>query len=218
MEALVLGSFLNPKYSDLTIFCDGEDFPAHRNIVCPQSKYFEAACDGRFKEGDGKIRLDGHNPTLVKKTLEFLYTGDYTYEDPLNDSLSKAEIELFSQNEAESMANLRTGEAYFHAQMYAQGDYFQIDALKSKAKQRFEDSFMMDPFDGDSFTSAVIEVYTSTAENDRGLRDPLVQLTINKLYVLRASRNLILDDNLVEREMGEAATSSNAEFCSHSNW
>ncbi|RHZ62446.1 putative plasma membrane protein Pth11-like [Aspergillus thermomutatus] len=77
------------------------------------------------------------------------------------------------RNEAvTSIANPRTGEAYFHAQMYAQGDYFQISALKCKAKQYFEESFMTYP-DRDSFTSAVIEVYISTAENDRGLRDIL---------------------------------------------
>jgi hypothetical protein len=69
--------------------------------------YFEIACDGRFKvfthsfytyvgyctptttvtdwifdrqEGNGEIRLNDRDPMLVRKMLEFLYTGDYTYE------------------------------------------------------------------------------------------------------------------------------------------
>lgn len=164
------------------------------------------------QEGNEQIRLDGQDPTLVRKTLEFLYTGNYTYkgtpEDPETESTSEAETEVSSENETEtSLAHPRTGEAYFHAQMYAQGAYFQIDALKSKAKQRFEESFMIDPFDRDGFTSAVIEVYSSTEENDRGLRDLLVRLTTYKLYTLRDRRPVlrgnplrpILDENLLER-------------------
>ncbi|RHZ66426.1 hypothetical protein CDV55_107178 [Aspergillus turcosus] len=197
METLLLSNFLNPKYSDKTIKCDDEVFPAHRNIICPQSKYFEVACDGRFKEGDEPIRLDGQDPTLVKKTLEFLYTGNYTYEGPPKDPETEP-TELLSENEAEtSMATPQTGDAYFHAQMYARGVYFQIDALKSKAKQCFKESFMTDP-DRDSFRSAVLEVYDSTVESDRGLRDLVVQLTTDNLSLLRAKVNPVLDDNLLE--------------------
>ncbi|RLL97477.1 hypothetical protein CFD26_106509 [Aspergillus turcosus] len=197
METLLLSNFLNPKYSDMTIKCDDEVFPAHRNIICPQSKYFEVACDGRFKKGDEPIRLDGQDPTLVKKTLEFLYTGNYTYEGPPKDPETEP-TELLSENEAEtSMATPQTGDAYFHAQMYARGVYFQIDALKSKAKQCFKESFMTDP-DRDSFRSAVLEVYDSTVESDRGLRDLVVQLTTDNLSLLRAKVNPVLDDNLLE--------------------
>ncbi|GFF40887.1 hypothetical protein IFM46972_06363, partial [Aspergillus udagawae] len=194
-------SFLNPKYSDLTIICDDEDFPAHRNIICPQSKYFAVACDGRFKEGDGQIRLDGRDPTLVKKVLEFLYTGSYTYEPqeyPEMEPLLEGEIEHFVEVDGQtSMATPRTGKAYFHAQMYAQGDYFQIDALKCKAKDYFKESFVRYPT-RESFTSAVIEVYSSTAENDRGLRDLVVQLTTSNLECLRRAEDPTLDSKLLD--------------------
>ncbi|MCT4574108.1 BTB/POZ domain-containing protein, partial [Bacillus thuringiensis] len=33
--------FLNDKYSDMTITCCGEEFKAHRVIVCSQSKFFD---------------------------------------------------------------------------------------------------------------------------------------------------------------------------------
>jgi hypothetical protein len=78
---------------------------------------------------------------IVRKTLEFLYTGDYTYEalstakrdmnseniatDLDTDVQPEAGTEVFSESHEEaSTENLRTGQAYFHAQMYAQGDYF----------------------------------------------------------------------------------------------
>jgi hypothetical protein len=79
MQGLLSGLFLSPKYSDLTIVCGAESFAAHRNIVCPRSAYFARACDGSFKEAlSREIKLPDREPVLVKKTLEFLYTGDYT--------------------------------------------------------------------------------------------------------------------------------------------
>ncbi|KAF7169365.1 hypothetical protein CNMCM5623_002128 [Aspergillus felis] len=215
MKELVLSQFLNPKYSDLSIMCGDEVFPAHRNIVCPQSTYFEIACDGRFKEGNGEIRLDDRDPMLIRKMLEFLYIGDYTYEamgdfdaendsgdlpqtDLVTDLQADAGTEVFSHSEANtSSANPRTGQAFFHAQMYAQGAYFQIDGLKTRAKEYFEKSFMKFP-DRESFTSAVLEVYDSTGGDDRELRDLVIQMTTDNLLLLRAGENPILDRTLLE--------------------
>lgn len=44
--------FNSPKYSDLTVFCGGDKYLVHRAIVCPRSKFFDAACDGAFKVSD----------------------------------------------------------------------------------------------------------------------------------------------------------------------
>lgn len=41
--------FLDDKYADLTIRCDGQDFRVHRAILCPQSPFFDRACHGGFK-------------------------------------------------------------------------------------------------------------------------------------------------------------------------
>ena len=43
--------FLSPKYSDMLITCKGNEFKAHRAIVCPQSSFFDAALSGGFKVG-----------------------------------------------------------------------------------------------------------------------------------------------------------------------
>ncbi|GIK02037.1 hypothetical protein Aspvir_006080 [Aspergillus viridinutans] len=215
MKELVLSHFLNPKYSDLSIMCGDEVFPAHQNIVCPQSTYFEIACDGGFKEGNGEIQLDDRDPMLVWKVLEFLYTGDFTYEasgdfnaenvsedlpqtDLATDLQEDAGTEVISHSEGNtSSANPRTGQAFFHAQMYAQGAYFQINGLKIRAKEYFEKSFKEFP-DRESFTSAVLEVYGSTGGYDRGLRDLVVQMATDNLVLLRASENPILDGVLLE--------------------
>ncbi|KAH1393365.1 hypothetical protein V6000_004593 [Aspergillus fumigatus] len=209
MKELVLRHYLNPKYSDLTIICNGEVFPAHRNIVCPQSMYFENACDGRFKESNGEVILEDRDPILVRKMLEFLYTGDYTFEAPnakgsfesenTSGEVSHTDLDQdlqVSQGETSS-AHPRTDQAFFHAQMYAQGAYFQIEGLKMKAKEYFRESFMRFT-DRESYTSAVLEVYGSTEDHDRGLRDLVVQMTTDNLLLLRANNNPILDGTFLE--------------------
>lgn len=37
------------QYSDLTITCRTREFHVHRNILCPASRFFKAACDGEFQ-------------------------------------------------------------------------------------------------------------------------------------------------------------------------
>ncbi|RDH26340.1 BTB/POZ domain protein [Aspergillus welwitschiae] len=212
-----ISQFLNPKYSDLSISCGDEVFPAHRNILCPQSKYFEVACSSRFKESNGEIILE--NCMLIKKTLEFLYTGDYTYDGtPITQAhlnlknSSECSLQTWAENNIEldadteqypnpsrktTTTNFQTCQAFFHAQMYTQGDYFQINELKKKAKDYFMKSFLEHP-DQDSFSSSIIEVYSSTGEHDRGLRDLVVQLTTDNLKILRDGDNPILCDRLLE--------------------
>lgn len=41
--------FKTGKYSDLTIECGTYRFKAHKSVVCPQSSFFEAACENGFK-------------------------------------------------------------------------------------------------------------------------------------------------------------------------
>ena len=42
-ELLIWGHF-----SDYTIHCGGNTFRVHRNIICPQSRYFNVAANGNF--------------------------------------------------------------------------------------------------------------------------------------------------------------------------
>ncbi|KAF4231148.1 hypothetical protein CNMCM8980_005372 [Aspergillus fumigatiaffinis] len=168
--------------------------------------------------GNGEIRLNDRDPILVRKMLEFLYTGDYTYEassargsfdaENISGELSHTYLdkdlqadtgtEVFRDVQGEtSSAKPRTGQAFFHARMYAQGAYFQIEGLKIRAKEYFQESFMKFP-DRESFTSAVFEVYDSTEGHDRGLRDLVVQMTTDNLLLLRANDNPILDGTFLE--------------------
>ncbi|KAL8684852.1 MAG: hypothetical protein Q9224_006099 [Gallowayella concinna] len=69
--------FKSAKYSDLTLVCGGREFQVHRAIVCAASKFFAAACDGNFREAEGKILLPDDDTEAVDRMLTYLYTSKY---------------------------------------------------------------------------------------------------------------------------------------------
>ncbi|KAL6240234.1 hypothetical protein RBB50_012871 [Rhinocladiella similis] len=77
------------KYSDLALVCQGQEFHVHRAIVCPQSKFFEAACGGDFKEAhSNRIELEDDDPATVERMITFMYTFNYNdeqHQDPESD-------------------------------------------------------------------------------------------------------------------------------------
>ncbi|EAS37374.3 BTB/POZ domain-containing protein [Coccidioides immitis RS] len=173
--------YLNPKYSDLTIICGTKTFPGHRIIVCSQSKYFSHACDGNFKEAlSREIVLKDHEPILVEPTLQYLYTGNYTVSPPFDGPAAFDDPAVATETHQSTEEFLKRHISCFHALMYLQGEYFQIDGLKVLAKGYFRASFL-GRCDMDSFPAAVEEVYRSTAKHDRGLKDLVIELMMAKL-------------------------------------
>ncbi|OJJ87968.1 BTB/POZ domain-containing protein, partial [Aspergillus glaucus CBS 516.65] len=152
--------YLNPKYSDLKIICRGETLPAHRLVVCSNSSYFARLSEGLTQE----IFLEDHGPFQLKMMLQYLYMEKYTPEPAMLAEIygkENGDISLFEYRAA------------FHAQMYGVGDYFQIPGLKTAAQRYFTSAFSF-LLNRDAFCTAVSEVYNSTLESDRGLRDIVV--------------------------------------------
>ncbi|GKZ97837.1 hypothetical protein AnigIFM59636_001428 [Aspergillus niger] len=192
--------FLSSTWSDLTIVCGDVVFPAHKCVVCPQSGYFSRACNSSFIESSGKIVIEELEPIYLEKTLQFLYKGDYTRLSDIDTSptvefghpspIPSPIVRSFPHTTLSSGAN--GGLSKFHVHMYEQGEYFQIQDLKEKAKEHFKECFLRD-LDRLFFRSTVNEVYCSTIETDRGLRDIVIETVLNDLPTLINGTSTYID-------------------------
>ncbi|KAF4994434.1 hypothetical protein FDECE_13135 [Fusarium decemcellulare] len=78
------------EFSDMTITCRGQEFKAHRAVVCPQSRFFRAALAtwapaNTGQEGTSQtIELPEDDPDILERFLEFMYTGSYSLGKDIN--------------------------------------------------------------------------------------------------------------------------------------
>lgn len=131
-----------------------------------------------------EISLEDHEPYQLKMMLQYLYMDKYIPEPAVL-------AEIYGKEDGDIC--LIEHPAAFHAQMYGVGDYFQIPGLKTAAQRYFTSAF---PYlwNDEAFCTAVSEVYSSTPESDRGLRDIVVQTVINNHRhesVLKLNRDML---------------------------
>jgi hypothetical protein len=148
-------------------------------------------------------------PTLVNKMIEYFYTLDYqvdTYITP-SDGCINTNYSGLQENEDNppfqpegrtSQSNLdgatdlpeESASVFdplsFHILMYSLADRLFIHGLKALSKQNVERELVR-RLDANSFPQAIIEIYNSTPESDRGLRDLVVKITMDHLTALRSS-------------------------------
>ncbi|OOF90629.1 hypothetical protein ASPCADRAFT_135080 [Aspergillus carbonarius ITEM 5010] len=204
---------LNPKYSDFTILCGEESFPAHKCIVCAQSGFFSGAMEGDFIEATTNTVEIQEDPTLVKQAIEYLYTLDYqvishnateqSHEHGNGLSLTSSSCHVpdgevvtstIQETRGTSGQSPDTTDAgdttpildplSFHILMYSLADRLLVTGLKALAQKKVEYE-MAQRLDAASFPQAVLEIYNSTPKSDRGLRDLAVDITLRNLSLLR---------------------------------
>ncbi|KAG7412872.1 BTB/POZ domain-containing protein 8 [Fusarium oxysporum f. sp. rapae] len=136
--------------SDVTVTCDGQVFKAHRIILSAHSKCLAKALNGSWKESsEGNIDIKDFEPNVVDAMLRFVYSFEY--------------------NNAEG-----TPPIVFDAHMYQIADKYDIAALKTESKNKFELA-IANGWATDDFPVAANLVYVSTPSEDRGLRDIVVE-------------------------------------------
>ncbi|KAI9781527.1 MAG: hypothetical protein M1839_005942 [Geoglossum umbratile] len=188
--------FQSDKYSDLTITCGNEVFKVHRAVVCPRSKFFAAACDGKFKEGiTSEIELPDDDPETVQRMLSFLYTCDYNDELHINapdklHTIAPVEDTMIISTGEDTMSITSTDSQskqqtpFFHGDwplndaplfsaihVYAIADKYDIPDLKKFAKRRFEDWAAKGIWLRKDFSAIIRAVFELTPDDKLGLRE-----------------------------------------------
>lgn len=144
--------------------------------------------------------------------MEYLYLLDYQI-----DGVRSSEVE--TPNDENTPLTFKTSDkpssvastqyydpVSFHILMYSLADRLLIHGLKSLSKMNVKKE-LSQRLDGDAFRKAVIETYNTTPEHERGLRDLIVEMTIDHLSDLRQENNsapAALQDNLFKEVPGYA--------------
>lgn len=150
--------FKDGKFSDFTILCDGKEYHVHRCFIAPQSKYFECACAGMFKEGaECKIELKEDQAAMVDRMVHYFYNFDYDDSD-------------ISHTAPKMRSSLR-----IHVQMYSLGDKYDIPGLRTLALEKFKNASSVSAGSWSVLAQATYEINKAKLpECDTSFRDLMV--------------------------------------------
>ncbi|KAI9166341.1 BTB and MATH domain-containing protein [Paramyrothecium foliicola] len=142
----------NGVFSDVVVCCEEQVFNVHRLILCSHSSYFAKQLDGKWQESsERKIPIVDFQPGVVEAMLQFMYKFEYSNSYDISTMV-------------------------FDAQVYQIADKYDIPALKAYAKDRFHTAIITG-WNMDEFGLAISTAYNSTLPQDRGLRDPCVEIS-----------------------------------------
>jgi hypothetical protein len=152
--------FEDGRFSDFTILCDGKEYHVHRCFIAPQSKYFERACAGMFKEGaERKIELKEDLTCMVDRMVYYFYNFDY-----YNGSDSSQPTEPIPWR---ALSN--------HIQMYSIADKYDVPGLRTLALEKFKTFIHASGATYRLLENATIAINKlQLPETDTALRDLLV--------------------------------------------
>ncbi|KAK6596767.1 BTB/POZ domain-containing protein [Botrytis cinerea] len=141
------------EYSDFVIKCHSRIFPVHRIVVCTQSKPIRAAADGGFMESvTGILDLEDDDPETVARMINFLYLQDY-------DDTSEPTGEGVEEGYGCLLVN---------TMVYIIGDKYDIQALKTLARKKYEAAIVTD-WNTPSFSASLELMYEELPESDTSL-------------------------------------------------
>ncbi|KAF4458120.1 Speckle-type POZ protein [Fusarium austroafricanum] len=200
--------FKTGAYSDFTITCRGKEFKVHKAIICPQSSFFKAACNGSFKEAhEGKMDLPDDDPVAVEKMLRYLYHLDVPLSigQELEKSCNLSSVDFDDRDipKLEKLGDTFVGNRLFLSwekrkpsltvpelprfplciSVYVLGDKYDIPGLKTLMHDEFKKQARYH-YKSEEFLQAVREIYTSTMDHDRVFREVVLNILTKRVNLL----------------------------------
>ncbi|WPH02750.1 Hypothetical protein R9X50_00561800 [Acrodontium crateriforme] len=146
------------QYADVTIMIGTVPIPAHRFVLCSQSRYFEDALEGKFVEGSSKtLTCPTNMEQSYMRVLQYLYTGAY---DNTSSNL------ITCEDSSELSRDLS---------VYTLADQFALDTLKKVAINKFRCKLDL-LWHNDEIFECIEEVYANTPNNKNGMRSAIISI------------------------------------------
>ena len=87
----------NEKFCDVYILVEDTKFPAHKNVLCASSDYFNSMFTSDFQESKkDEIELEGKSK-IFEELLEFAYTGEMSADIPIPDAIDMLSMAAYLQ-------------------------------------------------------------------------------------------------------------------------
>ncbi|RAQ52646.1 hypothetical protein AFGD_004752 [Aspergillus flavus] len=153
-------------FSDLKINCGVSTFNAHCCIVCPQSSVFEKV----IMDGSKEITIIDH-PFVIKKMLDYLYTGDY----------DEHELATEAQRYQDQGPALPK---YANAMMHVTANKYAIRGLKDLAENRLV-SNLIHEWNDTNFIQLIQYVYGPRTPANSTLQTIVAQFAARHVSTLR---------------------------------
>ncbi|KAL6167145.1 hypothetical protein ACJQWK_06591 [Exserohilum turcicum] len=155
-------SLASGQYSDLKITCGPDSYNVHKVIVCERAEFFARAIKfGGRESNNSTIDLPKDEPAIIKLLIQYLYEGEYDHSLP-NECHSHIKETARFHDPAEQLVT--------HTKMYEIADKYNVVGLKDLVIEKFSracEQFWYDTY----FAIAAHRAYSTTPDNDRGLRD-----------------------------------------------
>lgn len=155
--------YKSSDYSDFRVLCGSDVYHVHKAVVCSQSEFFAAACKFGQEAAEGQINLTEDGPARVKAMIQYLYCLEYDIPESENTEDKEGLV--------------------FHAEMYSIADKYNIRGLKSLAQDLFQKSTKKTVVIKE-FATAIRTVFETTVDEDRGLRDIVVEIMTKNMDLL----------------------------------
>jgi hypothetical protein len=167
------------NFKVLLMFC----FFTQQVLICPQEG---TSCDIQLKAVEESDAADDgcDEPDIIKRMIQHIYhCGHHNLSSPgldtwppmtlpAGDALKKGKISSISASENEQDGD-EQDDLVILAKLYAAATKYQVPAVRTLATYRFR-TCVAAKWDTDDFAPAVHIVNTTTADNERGLRDIVV--------------------------------------------
>ncbi|KAH6977665.1 hypothetical protein EDB80DRAFT_593534, partial [Ilyonectria destructans] len=193
--------FTTGIYSDLTLISTERTYAAHRVVVCFQSPVISKSCKhqdaNRDKSGDcsthtptNSFNFLDDDPLSVDCIVQFFYRSDYNIARSAPGP--NAEIGIIQKDEAPNSLSENNGandsDLVLHVKVYALAEKYDIPVLKALSLGKFK-AAALQHWRSPYLLDALRKAYTSTIEEDRGMRTAGVK-------ILHTRRELLEEENV----------------------